>query len=264
MASVSHLGPIHLGLDVHRDTISVAILGPDHERPDVERIAHDEASVRKLVGRLGDPRWLRACYEAGPTGFELARLLDGMGVHCQVIATSLIPKAPGDRVKTDRRDCRRLARPHRAGELVAICVPPLAEEAVHDLCRARADLVQDCTRARHRLSKFLLRHGRVWRGGNPWTLTHERWLLAQRFDESALRATYAHYRAVLEVRDTQLEAIQADLACWYDRAPFVDAVHRLGAGEQSHPRPFRPGQAPPDHRPGGGVSPGRPWPARQG
>ena len=229
MPSVSHLAMTHLGLDVHKDTISVAILAPDRDGPDVDRIPHDEASVRRLVGRLGNPRLLRACYEAGPTGFELARLLATMHVRCEVIAPSLIPKAPGDKVKTDRRDCRRLARLHRAGELVAIRIPTPAEEAVRDLCRARADLVEDRTRARHRLSKFLLRHGRPWRGGNAWTLTHERWLLAQRFDQPALAATYAHYRAVLEVRDAQLEAIEADLAVWYHAPPFADAVHRLSA-----------------------------------
>jgi transposase len=185
--------------------------------------------VRRLVGRLGDPRWLRACYEAGPTGYELARLLHSMGVRCEVIAPSLIPKAPGDKVKTDRRDCRRLARLHRAGELVAIRIPTVAEEAVRDLCRARADMVEDRTRARHRLSKFLLRHGRPWRGGNAWTLTHERWLLQQRFEEPALAATYAPDRAVLQSRDAALEAIGADLAVWYDLPPFADAVHRLSA-----------------------------------
>jgi transposase len=229
VASIAQLAPTYLGLDVHKDTISVAILAPDCDGPEVERISHDEASVRRLVGRLGDPRWLRACYEAGPTGYDLARLLASIGVRCEVIAPSLIPKAPGDRVKTDRRDCRRLARLHRAGELVAIRIPTPTEEAVRDLCRARADLVEDRTRARHRLSKFLLRHGRVWRGGHPWTLTHQRWLLAQRFTEPALAVTYAHYRAVLAARDAALEAIEADLATWYDRPPFVDAVHRLGA-----------------------------------
>jgi transposase len=230
VASVSHLAPIHLGLDVHRDTISVGILAPDQQVPEVDRIPHDEPSVRRLVGRLGDPRGLRACYEAGPTGFELARLLEGMGVSCQVIAPSLIPTAPGDRVKTDTRDCRRLARLHRAGELVAIRIPTVQEEAVRDLCRARADMVTDRTRARHRLSKFLLRHGRVWRGGaTAWTLAHERWLLGQRFDEPALGATYAHYRAVLASRDAQLDAIQADLAGWYDRPPLAEQVARLSA-----------------------------------
>jgi transposase len=135
-----------------------------------------------------------------------------------VIAPSLIAKAPGDRVKTDRRDCRRLARLHRAGELVAIRVPTVAEEAVRDLCRTRADMVTDRMRVRHRLSKFLLRHGRVWRAGDAWTLAHERWLVTQRFTEPALTTTYGHYRAVLHSRDAQLEAIEADLASWYDRA----------------------------------------------
>jgi transposase len=130
--SVSHLAPTHLGLDVHKDTISVAILAPDRDGPDVERIAHDEASVRRLVGRFPDPRLLRACYEAGPTGDGLARLLHSMRVGCEVIAPSLIPKAPGDKVKTDRRDCRRLARLYRAGELVAIRIPTIQEEAVRD------------------------------------------------------------------------------------------------------------------------------------
>src|SRR5919204_326560 len=141
VASVSHLAPIHLGLDVHKDTISVGILDPDQQVPDVERITHDEASVRRLVARFPDRARLRACYEAGPTGFELARLLHRMHVGCQVIAPSLIPRAPGDKVKTDRRDCRRLARLHRAGELVAIRIPTMAEEAVRDLCRTRAEVV---------------------------------------------------------------------------------------------------------------------------
>jgi transposase len=184
--SVSHLTPIHLGLDVHKDTISVGILPADQQVPDVERIPHDEASIRRLVGRLGNPRSLRACYEAGPTGFELARLLHSLHVRCEVIAPSLIPKAPGDKVKTDRRDCRRLARLHRAGELVAIRIPTVGEEAVRDLCRTRADMVEDLTRARNRLGKFLLRHGRVWRGGSTRTHAYQAWLRSQRFDQPAM------------------------------------------------------------------------------
>jgi transposase len=109
---------------------------------------NDEASVRRLIGRFPDRGRLRVCYEAGPTGFGLHRLLHSMGVACDVIAPGLIPKAPADRVKTDRRDCRRLARLHRAGELVAIRVPTQAEEAVRDLCRARAAVVTDRTRTR--------------------------------------------------------------------------------------------------------------------
>src|SRR3712207_3256030 len=131
-----------------------------------------------------------------------------MGVACEVVAPSLAPRRAGDRVKTDRRDCRRLARLHRAGELVAIRGPTEAEEAVRDLCRARADVVADRTRARHRLSKFLLRHDRIWRGGDAWTVKHEQWLTGQRFHAPALRATYGHYRAVLDARDAELVAVE--------------------------------------------------------
>src|SRR2546423_145418 len=147
MFSVSQLrGPIHLGMDVAKDAIAVGVLGWGEEIPVVDRIFHDEASVRRLVARLGDPTVLRACYEAGPTGYELYRLLVSLGVRCDVVAPALIPRRAGDRVKTDRRDAQRLARLHRAGELTAIRVPSPAEEAVRDLCRARADLVLDWRR----------------------------------------------------------------------------------------------------------------------
>jgi transposase len=221
-------GPIHLGLDTSKNKIAVGILRPDETVPDTEVIFNDEASVRRLVDRFADRGLLRVCYEAGPTGFGLYRLLHSMGVACEVVAPSLIPRAPADRVKTDRRDCRRLARLHRAGELTAIRVPTEAEEAVRDLCRARAAVVGDRTRIRHRLSKFLLRHDRIWRD-KQWTLKHEQWLLCQQFDEAALRATYAHYRAMLIARDAELAAVDADLAYWFDHGPFADTVARLAA-----------------------------------
>jgi len=226
---IFHPDTIHLGLDVHKDSISAAILNPGHESPDVERIFNDEESVRRLIKQFPDPRLVRACYEAGPTGYDLARLLVSLGVRCEVVAPSLIPKAPGDKVKTDKRDCRRLARLHRAGELVAIRIPTPLEEAVRDLCRTRGDMVEDLTRARNRLSKFLLRHSRVWRGGSPWTHKHEAWLAAMRFDEPALDTTFGHYRAVVLARDAALDAVEADLAVWCERAPFAEPVSRLGA-----------------------------------
>ncbi len=110
--------------------------------------------MRRFLARFADHRVLSVCYEAGPTGYELHRLLTSMGIRCQVIAPSLIPRSAGDRVKTDKRDCRKLARLHRAGELVAIRVPSREEEAVRDLCRARADMVEDLDRARKRLGAF--------------------------------------------------------------------------------------------------------------
>jgi len=216
-------------MDVHKDSISIGILAPEDESPEVERIFHDEASVRRFVARFADPRRLVACYEAGPTGFELHRLLMSMGVSCQVIAPSLIPRSAADRVKTDRRDCRKLARLHRSGQLVAIRVPTRHEEAIRDLCRARADMVEDLDRARKRLGAFLLRHSQVWRGGSAWTIKHHQWLAARRFDDAAMTATFAHYRAVVDARERELAAAGADLAVWYDRDPFAEPVRRLCA-----------------------------------
>jgi transposase len=216
-------------MDVAKDAIAVGVLGCGEEIPVVDRVFHDEASVRRLVARFGDPTVLRACYEAGPTGYELHRLLVSLGVRCDVVAPALIPRRAGDRVKTDRRDAQRLARLHRAGELTAIRVPSPAEEAVRDLCRARADLVADRRRVRQRLKAFLLRHGRVYRAGRSWTQQHQQWLATQAFDDAALRLTYAHYRGVLHARDGELAAIEADLMGWCDREPLAATVHRLAA-----------------------------------
>ncbi len=220
---------IHLGLDVSKDSISVGILDPDDALPVVDRIFHDEPSVRRLIGRFDDPSRLWACYEAGPNGYELHRLLSSLGVRCDVVAPSLIPRAPGDRVKTDKRDCRRLARLHRAGELVAIRVPTPAEEGVRDLCRARTVAIEDRRRARQRLGAFLLRHGTVWRGGSNWTMKHHEWLARQRFSDAAAASAYAFYRADVANREATVEAIEAELTLWFSQAPFADAVRRLSA-----------------------------------
>jgi len=228
MNSMRQRGQIWLGLDVHKDSISAGILGEDDDVARRDRIGSDDDAVRRLIDRVGGPRAaIRSCYEAGPTGYELHRLLTGMGVHCEVIAPSLIPKAPGDRVKTDRRDAARLARLYRSGELTAIRVPTPAEEAVRDLCRARADVVDDVRRARQRLGKLLLRHGQVYRGRSAWTAAHHQWMAELRFAEPALMQTLRHYRAILDEREATLAAIEADLRPWLGREPFADQVRRL-------------------------------------
>ena len=195
----------------------------------MEKIFHDEESVRRFVHRFPERRSLRACYEAGPTGYGLYHLLHTLEVRCEVVAPSLIPKAPGDRVKTDRRDACRLARLHRAGELRPIRVPGPEEEAVRDLCRARVDLVEDLDRARRRLGAFLLRHSQVWRGGARWTLKHDAWLRSLSFGDAALASTLSHYRAVVEVRTAELGALEEELLPYCDKDPFAAAVTRLGA-----------------------------------
>jgi transposase len=229
--SVIHVPPgvSVLAMDVHKNTISVALLEPESVSPLVDKMGADDEMVRRLIGRFAEPGRVWACYEAGPTGYELHRTLTAAGVHCEVIAPSLIPTRAGDRVKTDQRDARRLAMLFRAGQLTSVRVPTRGEEAVRDLCRARADMVIDRTRARHRLGKFLLRHGRVWRDGDNWTLKHQAWIAQQRFDEVALTATFGHYRATLTAREAAVDAIDADITVWQTRAPFADAVARLCA-----------------------------------
>ena len=149
-----------LGLDVHAETITAAIAEPDGEIRSLGTIANREDSNRKLIKKLGPAEQLRACYEAGPTGFVLYWQLTQLGVDCVVIAPSLVPKKPGDRVKTDRRDAIKLARSHRSGDLTAVWVPDENSEALRDLVRQREAAKQDQLRARHRLTKFLLRTGR--------------------------------------------------------------------------------------------------------
>lgn len=224
----SAAGPIHLGMDTLKNTIVVGVLMPGEEVPVIDRVWNEEGSVRHLIGRFGDPAALRCCYEAGPCGFELHRLLASMGVACDVVAPSLIPRRAGERVKTDKRDASRLARLHRAGGLTAIRVPSPAEEAVRDLVRARAALLADRKRAQQRITAMLLRHGRVWRSGSYWAQAHEQWIAAQRFDEPALGAALAHYRAALDTRRAELDAVEADLAAWASREPLAPAVARLG------------------------------------
>ncbi len=218
-----------LAMDVHKNTISTELLVPGSFSPVIDKISTDEESIRRLVGRFADPGRVWACYEAGPTGYELPRTFRLAGMHAEVIAPSLIPARPGDRIKTHRRDASRMALLFRAGQLSSVRVPTVAEEAVRDLCRARADMVIDRTRARHRLGKFLLRHGRIWRGGDNWTLKHQVWISAQRFDDPALTATFSHYRATLDAREAAMGAIDSDLAAWFTKAPFADAVARLAA-----------------------------------
>ena len=222
-------GLIYLGLDVAKDSIAVGILRPDEVVPDTEKIFHDEASIRRLINRFDNPTQLRACYEAGPTGYELYRLLTSIGVRCDVVAPSLIPRVPGDHVKTDRRDCRRLARLHRSQQLTAIRVPTRKEEGVRDLCRARQVAVEERRRARQRLSSFLLRHNEVYRDGTTWTIRHERWIASRHFEDQPTKDAFSFYRCGVTIQDATLKAITADLTPYFCDPLFSGPLHRLGA-----------------------------------
>lgn len=175
-----------LGLDVHGETIAVAVAEQDGEVRSLGVIANRAESVRKLIRKLGPAEELRACYEAGPTGYVLYWQLTELGVECAVVAPTLVPVKAGDRVKTDRRDAVKLARGHRAGDLTAVWVPDASAEALRDLVRAREAAKQDQLRARHRLSKFLLRTGRRPPfTGKAWTLPYMAWVRQLRYPQAA-------------------------------------------------------------------------------
>jgi transposase len=183
-----------LGLDVHAETIAVASAEPDGEVRSLGTIANRADSVRKLVKKLGSVEQLRACYEAGPTGYVLYWQLAELGVKCEVIAPTLVPVKAGDRVKTDRRDAEKLARSYRSGDLTAVWVPDEGSEALRDLVRAREAAKQDQLRARHRLSKFLLRSGqRPAPGVKAWTQAYLTWVRQICFSQMAQESTRLDY-----------------------------------------------------------------------
>jgi transposase len=207
-------GTTFVGLDVHKDAINVAMLLPGETRPVEWQVSNDPAAVRRLVRKLqrsavGE---LRVCYEAGPCGYAVQRTVRELGVWCIVVAPSLIPRKPGERVKTDRRDARKLAELLRAGLLTEVHPPTEADEAVRDLCRAREDAHGDLVRARHRVSKLLLRHGWTWNGGKKaWGQGHRLWLRSLRFEHKEDQWVLEDYLLALEHIEERLRALDAQV-----------------------------------------------------
>jgi transposase len=183
-----------IGLDVHAETIAVAVAEPDGEVRALGVIPNRPESIRRLIKKLGPPDQLRVCYEAGPTGYVLYWQLTGLGVKCEVVAPTLVPVKAGDRVKTDRRDALKLARSYRSGDLTAVWVPDAAHEALRDVVRARESAKKDQLRARNRLGKFLLRQGRrPPTGMHAWTQAHLAWVKTVHFEHAAQETTLLDY-----------------------------------------------------------------------
>ena len=203
-----------VGLDVHADTIAVAVAEPNGEVHSHSTIPNRLESIRKMVAKLGPVNELKACYEAGPTGYILYWQLTALGVACEVIAPSLVPVKASDRVKTDRRDAVKLARSYRSGDLTPVWVPDADHEALRDLVRAREDAKQDQLRARHRLGKFLLRHGcrPPQEIKKNWTQKHMDWVKRQvKFEQPALQAAFLDYVHEVEHAADRLQRLEKAL-----------------------------------------------------
>lgn len=217
-----------IAFDQHAATTMAAVLLPAQRTPALPPLTSDAPTIVRFVGRLQRQGAVRCCYEAGPCGFELQRALAARGIACEVIAPALIPRRPGDRIKTDRRDAGQLAVLYRAHALTAIHIPTDQEEAARDLLRCREDICADLLRARHRLSKFLLRHGRRFTATKKaWSKRHEVWLRAQTWPLSALDQTHRAYLRAVEEIVARLRSVEEDLRALLDLEPLRARVQRL-------------------------------------
>ncbi len=224
---------IHVGIDVSKDKLAVAIAGGGvrDEVLSLGTFGNTPASVDRLLKKLsGRGLPVSVCYEAGPTGYGLYRQVRAFGFECCVVAPSLIPVRAGDRVKTDRLDAIRLARLFRAGELTPIWVPDETHEAMRDLVRARESAAEDQRHKRQLVSAFMLRHGRIYHRTKPWTMRYRRWLQSQIFDhpahQIALQEMLQAERNATERHDRLTGHIEALVPEW-DLAPAVNALQAL-------------------------------------
>jgi transposase len=224
---------VYVGLDVAKARHAVAIAndGRSGEVRYLGEIDSDPVSVRRMVARLEKRhRQLHFCYEAGPTGYGLYRQLNAMGHDCIVVAPSLIPKRPGDRVKTNRRDAVQLAKLLRAGELTPVWVPDETHEAVRELVRSREAAVDDLRRKRQSISSLMLRHGRVYPGKKTWGTLHRQWLHAQRFDHPAQQLVLQEMILAAQHAAERLKRTEAAIVEFvpdWSLAPVADALQAL-------------------------------------
>ena len=199
-----------VGLDVHAETIAVAVAEGRNQVRSLGTIANRPEAVRRLVGKLGKLSEVRVCYEAGPTGYALYWQLTQLGVSCEVIAPSLVPMKSGDRIKTDRRDAERLARSYQAGDLTAVWVPDSKHEALRDLVRARESAKEDQLRAKHRLGKYLLRYGqRPVAAVKAWTAGWWQWVRALRLPHAEQNTTLLELILEVEHQGQRIQRFDA-------------------------------------------------------
>ncbi len=225
-----HKGITCIGLDVHKRSIVVAVRSPGDPQVHEERLPHERPAVARWARRWkkrSEGR-LVCAYEAGACGYALQRQLEKLGVRCQVVAPSLVPRKPGERIKTDRRDARKLAEYLQGGHLTEVRAPTPAQEAARDLSRAREDAQQDRMRCRHRLSKFLLRRGSSYTAGRKhWTGAHRAWLQKLVFDDPVAQVVFDDYRLAVAQLDARIEALDRRIEVLAQEPPYRAAVGAL-------------------------------------
>jgi transposase len=217
-------GTTFVALDDSKRKIVAGILRPGATEPELREIPNESRLVRRLIERLKREGPVEVCYEAGVSGYDLYRQITGLGVSCQVIAPALTPRRPGQRIKTDKRDARKLVRLFRAGELTAIHVPDEAEEAVRDLLRCREAVRRDVLRWRHRVVKLLDRHGRRYLTGKNWTQRHWTWLRQQQFAQPALQRTLDAVLFALEQALAHQAELDKAITALAETAPYHEPV----------------------------------------
>jgi transposase len=222
----------YVGLDVHKKVIVVAMLIPGQAAPIRWEFPNEREKVRRGLRRIQREAvgQVVMCYEAGPCGYALQRQVaefDG-SMKCKVVAPSLIPHKPGERIKTDKRDALKLAEYLRSGLLTEVHPPTPEEEAVRDLCRAREDVSEDLRRCQHRLGKFLLRGNVVFiRGKKAWTRSHRLWLNGLKFEQAEKQAVFDDYLLALEQTEARLLGLQIRLTELSQKEPYAEPVGRL-------------------------------------
>jgi transposase len=224
---------IFVGIDTAKQKHAVAIAEAEHhgEIRYLGEIDSSAATVEKVLGKLAARHAkLHVCYEAGPTGYGLYRQVKALGHECTVVAPSLIPRKPGERIKTNRRDAVTLARLLRAGELTPVWVPDAVHEAVRDLVRAREAAAADLRKKRQQVLSFLLRHGRIFSGRSHWSLAHRRWLAEQRFAHAAQQIVFQDAINAIEDAATRLHELDQQLLAivpTWSMAPVVAAYQAM-------------------------------------
>jgi transposase len=215
----------YVAFDDSKRKLVAAILRPDATDPEEREFPKDPHLIRRFFRRLTrEGRSVRACYEAGVSGYDLYRQIQACGVSCAVVAPALTPRRPGQRIKTNRRDAKKLVRLFRAGELTPIHVPDEAEESVRDLLRCRDAVRRDVMRWRHRLLKFLDRHGHLWVAGKNWTRQHWTWIRRQQFALPALQRTFEATLAMLEHAMAALAELDKEIETFAQQAPYATPV----------------------------------------